>query len=108
MEWKELVNYGLPTVLLAAFLWGTWKTTIWARENVVKPILAAHLSLIETLQTSLPEHDRQLKTVAAAAASVAVKNGEQLDKIQRTLESQTGILAKAINYQTQVIEGSKA
>ena len=108
MEWDKAFNFGLPTAILAVVCYALWKVASWAKEKVVEPIVASHLTLIATLKEEIPLHGRKLKEVADTASAVADKQEKQLNEIKEELISQTGVLKFAIDYQTQCIEDRAA
>jgi hypothetical protein len=105
---KDLFNYGVPTGLLLLTMFGLWRMLLWAKTNVVEPVVRSHLALITSLTENVPRQSEKLTRVADAASAVALKQEQQLREIQETLKAQTGILEGAINYQTSVIEDRKA
>lgn len=60
-DWRDLFNYGLPTVLLAGVAAATWKVLVWLRDNVVQPMVAAHVSTVAVLREQLPAQTSELR-----------------------------------------------
>ncbi len=104
MEWKDALNYGLPAVLLYYLLMELRKVILWAKTDVVTPMVAAHLELVTTLRTAVPELGAKLDRMVILAASTATQQSKQMDELQQLMEGQTGTLKQAIDYQTQVLE----
>ncbi len=119
---KDLFNYGVPTGILLIVLWAIWRILGWVKANVVEPVVKSHLDLINVLKENVPKlvEDQKfakeaaalvatkMEIVATTAAATAAKNEKQLDEIQATLDTQTGVLKTAIDYQTTVIEERNA
>ena len=111
MEWRDWFNYGLPTAMLAVLIYGLirclkqlWELAVWTRENVVVPVVKAHLALMETLTNTVPRLEEKQDKSIEIQGKIAAKQVKQMEEIKEILQSQTDSITVAINSQTQVIE----
>lgn len=74
-------NYGVPTGILLFLLFALWRVTLWVKAEVVQPTVAAHLTLIRTIQEHLPK-----QTNAIEDQSV------EMSKQTKEIKTQTGLL----------------
>ena len=65
--WQEAFNYGLPTVLLLMGSLALWRGAIWFRNEVVKPVVAAHVRMMNTFSEHMP---KQTEAMAGLKQSV--------------------------------------
>lgn len=102
MDWKDLFNYGSPTVMLAFVAYATWKIAGWMRTKVVEPIVKSHIELIDTLRLHLPRQ----------SDSIDIQTVE-LKKQTALLQSHPELFTKVLENQSKIIdlvkqrEGSK-
>lgn len=64
MDFKDLIQYGLPTVLLAFLCYGLWRIVVWIGANVVLPArdrLFAHLDHVDQTMSNLAESIKSLR-----------------------------------------------
>lgn len=108
MDWKDAVNYGLPTVLLLGLVYSLAKLALWLRDNVVTPLVSSHLSLTNTLAARIPEQCKKLDALVGAkdAEREAHERGQQA--IQAALEEQTSTLRACLEEQTRRLSHAAA
>lgn len=49
----EMLKLGLPTLLLLLLCFGLWKSARWIGEQVLRPVVAAHLEFLRTMKAAL-------------------------------------------------------
>lgn len=69
--WQQAFNYGLPTVLLLLGCLGLWRVAQWARSEVVKPMVTAHVNTMNTFAEQMP---RQTEAISGLKNSVDTLN----------------------------------
>jgi hypothetical protein len=93
MEARDFFNYGVPTGLLCVLMFGLWKIVLWAKKDVVKPVLDSHLKLIKTLNDHIPKQTEQLE-----------KQTDILNGHTKLLEDRTSMFDRIINNQGKIID----
>ena len=74
--WQQAFNYGLPTVLLLLVSLAFWRIALWAKAEVVKPIVTAHVRMMNTFSDQMP---KQTEAIAGLKRSVDSLNGQIRD-----------------------------
>lgn len=86
MDWKEIANFGVVFLVLAAFAVAVWRVCVWVGvwlRSKLDPIAEAHLSLIRTLQEHAPKQTTAMEAQAHA-----------LEEIERSHREQNAMLLK--------------
>jgi hypothetical protein len=103
---KAVEGYGLGVavlivVVVALTLFFVY-AMLWAKSNVVVPLVKSHLDLIDVLKHQIPLHSAKLDDVKTAMQS----HGARLDNVKFAVENQTTILKQTIDTQTRVLNAN--
>ena len=66
-EWVQVIqSLGVPVTILAVMVIGIWKVGRWMGENVIKPMVAAAILTLKTVQEAVIslKEDSERQTVA--------------------------------------------
>lgn len=66
LDWQQIINYGLPMVLMSVGAVALWRIALWIKSKIVEPFVDRHLHLINTLTEELPKQREEMQKVKAA------------------------------------------
>ena len=105
--WMELLKSGFLMAILGAFAWAVWRVVVWTKENVVKPLVASHMELIDMLkgtQLELVNQAKQQTNHLESIASVSAKSSQFMGQIANDSETNHQLTQAAIAALTKQLE----
>lgn len=82
--WVERI--GLPTALVCAFAWGSYRLARWTADHVVLPLVARAVKVFDTVQATQETLQQSSQSQAAALALVTEHMGRIAKSEATTLE----------------------
>lgn len=80
MDWKEVANFGVVFLCLAAFALAVWRVISWIGawlKEKFDPIAEAHLTLIQTLREHTPKQTAAMEQQARTLEEIERSHREQ-------------------------------
>ena len=76
--WTAVERVGIPMAILSVFAIAVWRVLMWIGREVVKPITASHIALVESTKVANEINSHTLQEVAA----ILKVKAEKLDSIE--------------------------
>jgi len=105
--WLELLKSGFLMTILGVFAWAVWRVVVWSKENIVKPLVASHMELIDVLKNTQGELVNQAQKQTAHLQNIAdmsEKSGKLLDHIASDSDSNHHLTQAAVAALTKQLE----
>ncbi len=86
--WTLVERVGFPGAIIIASGYGLWRVLRWTGVEIVKPIAASHMALVENLQTTNEANTETQKKTSEMLEQQVELLGEQRELTKKQLEGQ--------------------